>query len=170
MNKMFNLETNETLKTKIENEYIENPKKEFKYRLSIMYFFRSFILIVCIFMLLIYSFTTMNFSSIDSNLVLRLVLELLLIVYILFNLYTIFNYIVVIDENYINTGKKKIIISDIKRLTIKDIKFRGSKYEKALSLVSKDGSEYMFRLNISYKIRFIKQISELTNLKVEFSE
>ncbi|WP_066895276.1 hypothetical protein [Pseudostreptobacillus hongkongensis] len=167
---MFNLETNETLKTKIENEYIENPKKEFKYRLSIMYFFRSFILIVCIFMLLIYSFTTMNFSSIDSNLVLRLVLELLLIVYILFNLYTIFNYIVVIDENYINTGKKKIIISDIKRLTIKDIKFRGSKYEKALSLVSKDGSEYMFRLNISYKIRFIKQISELTNLKVEFSE
>ena len=167
---MFNLETNETLKTKIENEYIENPKKEFKYRLSIMYFFRSFILIVCIFMLLIYSFTTMNFSSIDSNLVLRLVLELLLIVYILFNLYTIFNYVVVIDENYINTGKKKIIISDIKRLTIKDIKFRGSKYEKALSLVSKDGSEYMFRLNISYKVRFIKQISELTNLKVEFSE
>ena len=167
---MFNLEINETLKTKIENEYIENPKKEFKYRLSIMYFFRSFILIVCIFMLLIYSFTTMNFSSIDSNLVLRLVLELLLIVYILFNLYTIFNYVVVIDENYINTGKKKIIISDIKRLTIKDIKFRGSKYEKALSVVSKDGSEYMFRLNISYKIRFIKQISELTNLKVEFSE
>ncbi|WP_314010473.1 hypothetical protein [Pseudostreptobacillus hongkongensis] len=167
---MFDLETNETLKTKIENEYIENPKKEFKYRLSIMYFFRSFILIVCIFMLLIYSFTTMNFSSIDSNLVLRLVLELLLIVYILFNLYTIFNYVVVIDENYINTGKKKIIISDIKRLTIKDIKFRGSKYEKALSVVSKDGSEYMFRLNISYKIRFIKQISELTNLKVEFSE
>ncbi len=167
---MFNLETNETLKTKIENEYIENPKKEFKYRLSIMYFFRSFILIVCIFMLLIYSFTTMNFSSIDSNLVLRLVLELLLIVYILFNLYTIFNYVVVIDENYINTGKKKIIISDIKRLTIKDIKFRGSKYEKALSVVSKDGSEYMFRLNISYKIRFIKQISELTKLKVEFSE
>lgn len=167
---MFNLETNETLKTKIENEYIENPKKEFKYRLSIMYFFRSFILIVCIFMLLIYSFTTMNFSSIDSNLVLRLVLELLLIVYILFNLYTIFNYVVVIDENYINTGKKKIIISDIKRLTIKDIKFRGSKYEKALSVVSKDGSEYMFRLNISYKVRFIKQISELTNLKVEFSE
>ena len=139
VNKMFNLETNETLKTKIENEYIENPKKEFKYRLSIMYFFRSFILIVCIFMLLIYSFTTMNFSSIDSNLVLRLVLELLLIVYILFNLYTIFNYVVVIDENYINTGKKKIIISDIKRLTIKDIKFRGSKYEKALSVVSKDG-------------------------------
>ena len=167
---MFNLETNETLKTKIENEYIENPKKEFKYRLSIMYFFRSFILIVCIFMLLIYSFTTMNFSSIDSNLVLRLVLELLLIEYILFNLYTIFNYVVVIDENYINTGKKKIIISDIKRLTIKDIKFRGSKYEKALSVVSKDGSEYMFRLNISYKVRFIKQISELTNLKVEFSE
>ena len=167
---MFNLETNETLKTKIENEYIENPKKEFKYRLSIMYFFRSFILIVCIFMLLIYSFTTMNFSSIDSNLVLRLVLELLLIVYILFNLYTIFNYVVVIDENYINTGKKKIIISDIKRLTIKDIKFRGSKYEKALSVVSKDGSEYMFRLNISYKVRFIKQISDLTNLKVEFSE
>ena len=167
---MFNLETNETLKTKIENEYIENPKKEFKYRLSIMYFFRSFILIVCIFMLLIYSFTTMNFSRIDSNLVLRLVLELLLIVYILFNLYTIFNYVVVIDENYINTGKKKIIISDIKRLTIKDIKFRGSKYEKALSVVSKDGSEYMFRLNISYKIRFIKQISELTKLKVEFSE
>lgn len=167
---MFKFETNETIKQEINNMIIKNPHNKSKYRLSILYLIRIFILISCIFTLLVYSIITTDFYTFNLNLVIKIVLDVFLLIYIIFNVYTAFSTIIIIDNENITSGKIKVNIKEIKRIVLKDARIRGKRFEKVLSVVTKENKEYIFRLNISNKIRFIKQILELTNLKIEFSE
>lgn len=154
------------------NEYMDsikilNPEEKTIYRVSLMYMLRSLLLILVLLIIIIYSLKSFIHPLEDNNLM-SILLILFLLSYICFNIYTVFGYNIKVDKKAVENKKIKILISDIVKLKYILVRVNGKKYERVLSVITKNHKEYMFRLNIRKSFHFMKQLSILSNLMVEY--
>lgn len=157
----------ESFKEYMNNIKILNPEEKTIYRVSLMYMLRSLLLILVLLIIIIYSLKSFIHPLEDNNL-LSILLILFLIFYICFNLYTVLGYNIKVDKKAVENKKIKILISDIIKLQYILVRVNGRKYERVLSVMTKNHEEYMFRLNIRKSLHFMKQLSILTGLIVEY--
>ena len=157
----------ESFKEYMNNIKILNPEEKTIYRVSLMYMLRSLLLILVLLIIIIYSLKSFIHPLKDNNLI-SIFLILFLISYICFNLYTVLGYNIKVDKKAVENKKIKILISDIIKLQYILVRVNGKKYERVLSVITKNKEEYMFRLNIRKSLHFMKQLSILTGLIVEY--
>ena len=146
---------------------ILNPKENKTYRVSFMYMLRSLLLIIVLLIIIIYSSKAFIHPLKDNNLI-SIFLILFLISYICFNLYTVLGYNIKVNEKTVENKKIKILISDIIKLQYILVRVNSRKYERVLSVMTKNHEEYMFRLNIRKSLHFMKQLSILSGLIIEY--
>lgn len=163
----MNYLSDEQFRNNILNEKVDNPSEEKIYRLSSLYFIRNIIFVIVLLVPSINVLFGLRYSNIDFSLIFTLLVEILIYTYIFYLLNTIFKYKIIVNKNEIINSKTVIRIKDIEKLSIKVSKISRRYNERVLSIITKDKKEYLFRLNISKNIRFIKQISILSNLEVE---
>ena len=157
----------ESFKEYMDSIKILNPEEKTIYRVSLMYMLRSLLLILVLLIIIIYSLKSFIHPLKDNNLI-SIFLILFLISYICFNLYTVLGYNIKVDKKAVENKKIKILISDIIKLQYILVRVNGKKYERVLSVITKNKEEYMFRLNIRKSLHFMKQLSILTGLIVEY--
>ena len=150
----------ESFKEYMDSIKILNPEEKTIYRVSLMYMLRSLLLILVLLIIIIYSLKSFIHPLEDNN--------LMSILLILFLLYTVFGYNIKVDKKAVENKKIKILISDIVKLKYILVRVNGKKYERVLSVITKNHKEYMFRLNIRKSFHFMKQLSILSNLMVEY--
>ena len=138
---------------------ILNPKENKTYRVSFMYMLRSLLLIIVLLIIIIYSSKAIIHPLKDHNLI-SILLILFLISYIWYN--------IKVNEKTVENKKIKILISDIIKLQYILVRVNGRKYERVLSVMTKNHEEYMFRLNIRKSLHFMKQLSILSGLIIEY--
>ncbi|CAM3066310.1 hypothetical protein STFE110948_00765 [Streptobacillus felis] len=153
------------LKDKINEVKIINPDEKVKYRLSNTYFFRSFVLAGIIMFTIFYVGKDILSSEFSKDYV-YLIIVLGLFVYIIFHLYTVFKFKIIVDKNNIIDKNNKLLVKDITKLSIRVMKISNKINENCLVITTKDNKEYVYRLNINNKFKFIKQISLLSNNEV----
>ncbi|WP_064580534.1 hypothetical protein [Streptobacillus moniliformis] len=157
------------IKMKIEEAIVYDPKVKTKYRLSNLYIFRSFILITIILFTIFYVGMDLFKDKMSDNYFTIFIL-LALIIYIIFHLNTVLKFKIYVDENEIRDKNNKVMINQIEKLSIRIMRISKNSNENCLIIKTKDKKEYIYRLNINNKYRFIKQISVLTNLDVIIEE
>ncbi|WP_156299872.1 hypothetical protein [Streptobacillus canis] len=157
------------LENKINEAIIINPEDKIRYRLSNLYLFRSFILLGVIIFTIFYVGPDIFKGKLTENfLVLFLILGL--VIYVVYHLMTIFKFNITVDKDMIVDSNNKIMINQIEKLSIRVMKISNKNNENCLVIKTKDKKEYVFRLNINNKYKFIKQISMLTGLNVIIEE
>lgn len=168
---MFKMLGEKDFEDLIKNEKISEPNKRKVYRLSGTYLFRSFIFISSLILLSLYIFKTdFSLDNLTVYKVITYVLEALVYLYIFYYIYIIFSYKVIVDSNYIIRGNVKIDVKNVESLEIKLARVANKSFERCLYIKTNDSKQYIFRLNISNRIKFIKQISILTNKEVIVKE
>ena len=135
---------------------ILNPEEKTIYRVSLMYMLRSLLLILVLLIIIMYSLKSFIHPLEDNNLM-SILLILFLLAYICFNIYTVFGYNIKVDKKAVENKKIKILISDIVKLKYILVRVNGKKYERVLSVI-----------NIRKSFHFMKQLSILSNLMVEY--
>ncbi|CAM3160638.1 hypothetical protein [Streptobacillus ratti] len=157
------------IKMEIDDTIVSNPRIKTVYRLSNLYFFRSFILIGVILFTIFYVGMNLFKEDLSDNYFTIFIL-LALIVYIIFHLNTILKFRIYVDENEIIDKNNKVLINQIEKLSIRIMRISKNSNENCLIIKTKDKKELIYRLNINNKYKFIKQISILTSLDVIIEE
>lgn len=164
---MIKLETDKQYIDKIENFKIDDFETTYKYRLSLKYILINLIISTLSILISIYVLDKIyksNFLSILDYIL--LIAQVIVYGIIIYNFYKIFSYKIIVIKDKIIYDKTTINIKDINKLYIEYIKIKKNSYERSLVIETKKSEKYIFRMNISNETRFIKQISCLTNLKV----
>ncbi len=157
------------IKMKINEIRISDPKVKITYRLSNLYFFRSLILIAVILFTIIYVGIDLFKKDLSNN-YFTIFIILGLIAYIIFYLNTVLKFKIHVDESEIMDKNNKVMINQIEKLSLRVMRIYKNSNENCLIVKTKDKKEFVYRLNINDKYKFIKQISILTNLDVIIEE
>lgn len=168
---MFKLITDEKFIEMIDNYNLNNADKRRVYRLSLKYYLKSFGIFFLIILMGFFVLSNIyNSKELKIYDYIFIFIQILIYLFLIYYIYEVFSYKIIVTKDKIIQKNNIIDIDKITSLNIEYIKIKNKFYERSLVVETKDYKKYIFRLNIHNSICFIKQISILSNTKIDIKK